>query len=77
MDNHLPRVNHINLASGFRGGERQTLLLIKDLSRRGFHQSLICKKNSEIQKKAASIVNLEVNAVGFGVISCIRYFFNE
>ncbi len=77
MDKSLSRLTHINLASGFRGGERQTLLLMDALSKRGFNQSLICRKNSDLQKKAESIKNLEINVTGLNPIACIRYFFNE
>jgi hypothetical protein len=29
---------HLNLAPGYRGGERQTQLLIRELARRGYEQ---------------------------------------
>ena len=77
MDKSLSRLTHINLASGFRGGERQTLLLMDALSKRGFNQTLICRKNSDLQKKAERIKNLEINVTGLNTIACIRYFFNE
>jgi glycosyltransferase involved in cell wall biosynthesis len=77
MDKNLSRVTHINLASGFRGGERQTLLLMDALSERGFNQSLICRKNSDLHKKAERIKNLEINVTGLSTIACIRYFFNK
>lgn len=54
------QICHINLAKGFRGGERQTLLLLEGLSRASINQSLICRKNSDLAKKAKSIKGLSV-----------------
>ena len=51
---------HINLARGFRGGERQTLLLIKGLSKKNVDQTLICRKNDILAQKAASLDNLNI-----------------
>lgn len=42
---------HINLASGFGGGEVQTLNLIQHIT--GYRQLIVCKKGSEFQRKAA------------------------
>ncbi|WP_245704163.1 glycosyltransferase family 4 protein [Modicisalibacter muralis] len=39
-------VRHVNLARGFRGGERQTVLLIRALARLGVAQSLVCRRDS-------------------------------
>ena len=51
---------HVNLANGFRGGERQTLLLIRALSERGFKQKLIARKDSELTKRCQSMGGLDV-----------------
>lgn len=40
---------HINLARGFRGGERQTELLISQLARHGFCQTLVCRPDSPLR----------------------------
>lgn len=40
-------VAHINLAKGFRGGERQTAILIEELSKLGYHQKLFSRDSSE------------------------------
>ena len=55
MNNHLSSITHINLANGFRGGERQTFLLMQQLSSRGYEQNLIAKKNSLLAIKANEI----------------------
>ena len=48
-------IAHINLAKGFRGGERQTVILIKAL--KAAHpeprQTLICHKKSSLPEKKA------------------------
>ncbi|MDH3326958.1 MAG: glycosyltransferase family 4 protein [Gammaproteobacteria bacterium] len=54
---------HINLARGFRGGERQTLLLIKGLSKKNIHQTLICRKHHMLADKAATLENLTIIAL--------------
>ena len=37
------RITHVNLARGFRGGERQTELLIRALASQGVIQQLVCR----------------------------------
>jgi len=54
---------HINLAKGFRGGERQTLLLIEGLSNKGIKQTLICRKKTPMESKAKAIPNLTTIAI--------------
>jgi len=44
-------IRHVNLARGFRGGERQTLLLIEALARRGVEQSLVCRRDSPMRER--------------------------
>lgn len=51
---------HINLAKGFRGGERQTFLLMLGLSKQKITQKLICRKDSELARKARSIEGLDI-----------------
>jgi len=54
---------HLNFAKGFRGGERQTQLLIEELARLGFKQQLILRKGSELIKHCENIKNLEIIAI--------------
>jgi len=42
------QIAHINLAREFRGGERQTLLLMAQLSARGWTQRLVARRSSEL-----------------------------
>jgi glycosyltransferase involved in cell wall biosynthesis len=45
-------ITHVNLARGFRGGERQTLNLMEGLRHLGFEQSLVCRRGSEMEGRA-------------------------
>lgn len=46
------RVLHVNLAKGFRGGERQTVLLIQALARQsGVRQWLVCRSQSPMRQQ--------------------------
>ena len=51
-------VLHVNLAKGFRGGERQTVLLIKALSKLGVNQALACRKDSPMREQLACVDGL-------------------
>lgn len=53
-------ITHINFAKGFRGGERQTLLLVKELSKKGFSQKILTRKDSELANRLVNVKNLEV-----------------
>ena len=53
-------ITHLNFAKGFRGGERQTLLLIKELSKRGVIQKVLTRKESELAKRLEGTENLEI-----------------
>lgn len=53
-------VAHVNLARGFRGGERQTELLITYLSFLGVKQILLCRKGSVLVKHLEKVKDLEV-----------------
>ncbi|WP_341502689.1 glycosyltransferase family 4 protein [Gallaecimonas sp. GXIMD4217] len=46
---------HVNLASGFSGGERQTLNLIRSLAAQGLKQTLIAKAGSRLFDEVASL----------------------
>jgi glycosyltransferase involved in cell wall biosynthesis len=49
------RVAHVNFARGFRGGERQTLNLIEGLAELGIQQTLICREESELQRRVTAL----------------------
>lgn len=50
---------HINLAKGFRGGERQTYLLVKALTSK-IKQTIIVRKNSKLAHKIKSLDQVKV-----------------
>lgn len=56
------KITHINFAKGFRGGERQTLLLIEELSKNSYTQQLVTRKNSELalRVKQLNLINIEI-----------------
>ena len=65
---------HVNLAGGFRGGERQTFLLMKELASRGHEQRLIAKANSALAANAKLIEDLEVIESSLNGFDCRTYF---
>ena len=57
------RICHINLADGFRGGERQTELLIKELAARDWKQRLVVRRNGALVKRCQDVPGLEIAEV--------------
>ena len=53
----------MNLASGFRGGERQTELLIRALADRGRVQRLVIRKGNSLAQRCADIPGLAIREV--------------
>ncbi len=56
-------VTHINLSHGFRGGERQTVLLLQGLSNFNVRQNIICRKTSPLIPHLEDVPNLTVQTV--------------
>jgi len=56
-------ITHINFAKGYRGGETQTELLIRELSSHGYQQKLIVRKKSELAQRVKNIQNLTIIAL--------------
>jgi glycosyltransferase involved in cell wall biosynthesis len=62
-------VAHVNVARGFRGGERQTELLIRELEKRQVRQVLVARRDGMLAERIAS-ENVEIRTVSgnpFGV----------
>lgn len=57
-------IGHVNLARGFRGGERQTGLLISELASRGYQQRLIARKGSALSDHLAGLPGLTIREIG-------------
>lgn len=58
-----PRICHINLAAGYRGGERQTELLVKELAERDWRQRLVVRKGSPLARRCSGVERLEIAEV--------------
>jgi glycosyltransferase involved in cell wall biosynthesis len=75
MSDDFIRIAHINLARGYRGGERQTQLLIEGLAKRGWPQRLICRRDQLLARRCRSVSGLtitEVAANAFAGASALR-----
>ena len=59
-----PQLTHINLARGFRGGERQTELLIRELAARGVAQRVVLRRGEVLFDRLADVANLERMPIG-------------
>ena len=57
------KITHINFAKGFRGGERQTQLLLEQLSDQGLKQTLLTRVHSELAQRCKHIYNLTIREV--------------
>lgn len=59
-----PTVCHVNLARGYRGGERQTELLIRHLAGLTAGQCLVCRRDSPLPDRLTDVSDLEICPVG-------------
>lgn len=69
------RICHVNLAAGYRGGERQTELLIKELAARQWPQRLVVRAGSALVRRCQGVPQLqlaEVNAQPFSAAFAAR-----
>ena len=64
-------IAHVNLARGYRGGERQTELLIRELARRGFRQRLVARTGEPLIVRLADEAGLDRRPVR-GIVSAAR-----
>jgi len=69
MSSQPIRVAHINLARGYRGGERQTQLLIEGLAERGWAQTLVARRGEALARRCASIPGLTTKQVTGNVVA--------
>ena len=69
MDLDDTRIAHVNLSRGFRGGERQTELLIHGLADRGHRQKLVARRGETLAERCGGIPSLEVVTVRNNVLS--------
>lgn len=64
-------VAHVNLAKGYRGGERQTELLIRGLAKRGVRQSLIARAVSSLPNRLAD-VDVDIRPCSGNLLAAFR-----
>lgn len=60
-------LTHLNLARGFRGGERQTELLMRGLAALGWTQRLVCRRGEPLAARCRDVPGLQVVEAGAGV----------
>jgi glycosyltransferase involved in cell wall biosynthesis len=67
-----PLIAHVNLARGFRGGERQTELLIRGLSAAGVAQRAVVCRGEPLATRLAEVPGTAVIAVSGNVLGAAR-----
>lgn len=60
-------LTHLNLARGFRGGERQTELLIRGLAELGWTQRLVARRGEPLAARCRDVPGLQIAEAGAGV----------
>ena len=68
----LPLICHVNLARGFRGGERQTELLVRELAGAGVHQRLVGRRGEPLLERISEVQQVERLAVGGNALGGFR-----
>jgi glycosyltransferase involved in cell wall biosynthesis len=66
-----PKILHVNTARGYRGGERQTELLIRGLASRNVCQALVARRGDMLARNIRAL-GVEVREVSGGGLSVIR-----
>ena len=61
------RLTHLNLSRGFRGGERQTELLIRGLAALGWTQHLVARRGEALAARCRDVPGLRITEAGSGV----------
>jgi glycosyltransferase involved in cell wall biosynthesis len=63
------RIAHLNLARGYRGGERQTELLIRGLAKHGLEQFLVCRRGEPLAARLNDVGGLRTLTAGGGLVT--------
>ncbi len=71
------KICHVNFARGFRGGERQTQLLIEALAARGLQQELIARSDSPLHEKLMNLPGLTLHRVSKPYFKNLRIFYKN
>ncbi|MDX1516095.1 MAG: glycosyltransferase family 4 protein [Woeseiaceae bacterium] len=62
----------MNLAKDYRGGERQTEYLVRELASRGWRQRLVARRGNELAERCADLAGTDVVATSSNLISAGR-----
>lgn len=68
-------ITHVNLARGFRGGERQTELLIKTLAEQASNeitQTLVCRRDSPMRQHLQGVARLNFQSANHQLAGHLR-----
>ena len=76
MTETKPILCHVNLATEFRGGERQTYLLMDRLSNQGWQQKLIARKSGKLAELSQSVDNLTIVETSINPLQYLGHFAN-
>jgi glycosyltransferase involved in cell wall biosynthesis len=68
----LSTICHVNLAKGFRGGERQTELLVRGLAERGIAQTVVARSGAGLEARLAAMPGIDVRPVGSSLLAALR-----
>lgn len=68
----LPLIAHVNLARGYRGGERQTELLVRGLAALGWRQRLVARRGEPLAARLNDAAGLAVIAVPGNLLAAAR-----
>lgn len=66
-----PKIVHVNTARGYRGGERQTELLIRGLATRGVRQGLVARRGGPLAARLRDL-DVDIHEVRGGLIGVTR-----
>lgn len=65
------KIVHVNTARGYRGGERQTELLIRGLAKRGVRQALVTRRGAPLVNRLQDL-GIDIREVAGGLLSVTR-----
>jgi glycosyltransferase involved in cell wall biosynthesis len=65
-----PKIVHVNTAKGYRGGERQTELLIRGLATRNVRQALVARRGAPLVERVADL-GIDVRQVAGDPLSVV------
>lgn len=71
MTNTLKSICHINLSRGYRGGERQTELLIRELARKGYAQRLVARAGEPLTRCLRDVEGLDIVQASRPFFKCV------